>query len=279
MKDFDAHLPHPIPSPIVVSVPHAGTARGALGAVLRDDFDLRCDADLYVDRLYDGLAPGAFVVAHLSRFVCDLNRDAGDLSATAVPSHPTARASNPRGFVWEMTTGGQPTLSRPLEQDEWKARKAVHDQYHGTVAAALADAKARFGHAVLIDGHSMPSRGRGGPSGHADAGQLRADIVPGDRDGISCAQDLRALVCDTFTDCGFSVAPNQPYRGGFTTAHHGRPGHGIHAIQIEMRRDLYMDETSYVIDQAGFDRIRAALQQLFANLSGYRPGAGTNRAV
>ena len=87
----------------------------------------------------------------------------------------------------------------------------------------------------------MPSVGR---SGHTDPGHQRADIVPGDRLGTSCAPALSRLVGEHFLEHGLKVAFNDPYRGGFITAHHGRPAEGIHAIQIEMRRDLYMDESA-----------------------------------
>jgi N-formylglutamate amidohydrolase len=90
--------------------------------------------------------------------------------------------------------------------------------------------------------------------------------VPGDRDGTSCSPDLSALVGNHFADAGFSVAPNDPYKGGYITAHHGRPAQGIHAIQIELRRDLYMNEATFEIEPAGFARLRRVLADLLRKL-------------
>ena len=271
---FDAILPEVPPTPIVVSVPHAGTDVGPFASALAPGLDVRCDADLFVDELFFADArlpddpPRAFVCARLSRFVCDLNRDPDDVSPRAVPAHPAPRNADGRGFVWEVTTTGAPALGRPLALDEWRARRDIHAAYHRVLAEVLARARTRFGYAILIDGHSMPSIGR---KGHADPGRPRADIVPGDRLGTSCAPSLSRQVGDHFRACGFSVAFNDPYRGGFVTATHGRPAEGVHAIQIEIRRDLYMDETAFRQVPAGMTRLRATLAELLRTLEGWSP--------
>lgn len=266
---FEAVLPDDPSTPVVVSVPHAGVEVGEFAAALPPALDVRCDADLFVDELYRLPPGGASVRARLSRFVCDLNRDPDDVSPRAVPSHPAPRNSNGRGFVWELTTTGAPALLRPLTHDEWLRRRAVHQAYHAAIATALARARTKFGHAILIDGHSMPSVGR---QGHADPGRSRADVVPGDRMGKSCAPALSRLVGEHFRSRGFAVAFNDPYRGGFITTHHGRPAAGIHAIQIEMRRDLYMDEATFTRLPAKLDQIRAALTELLRSLESFTPG-------
>jgi N-formylglutamate amidohydrolase len=258
-------------SPVVVSVPHAGVATHGFEATISPELDVRCDADLYVDRLYrlgepDG--PEVSLAARLSRFVCDLNRDPDDVSPGAVPEHPAARNTDGRGFVWAVTTAGVPTLARPLSLDDWRARTALHATYHDALGEALGRARARFGFAVLVDGHSMPSRGR---AGHKDPGRPRADVVPGDRDGTSCAPALSRLVGEHFGSRGYTVAFNEPYKGGYITAHHGRPADDVHAIQIELRRDLYMNETTYEIDEPGFTRLQTAIGELLRALRIFRP--------
>jgi N-formylglutamate amidohydrolase len=120
---------------------------------------------------------------------------------------------------------------------------------------------------VLVDGHSMPSSG---PSDRSGRGAARADVVPGDRDGTSCAPALSRFVGEHFTSCGYGVAFNAPYKGGYITAHHGRPAACIHAIQIELRRDLYMNETTYEIVEPGFTRLRGALAELLSKLREFR---------
>ncbi len=258
-------------TPVVVSVPHAGVRTAGYEETLTPELDVRGDADLFVDRLYrigepDG--PETYVAAQLSRFVCDLNRDPDDVAPGAVPEHRAPRNADGRGFIWAVTTTGAPALARPLTLPEWSGRTAIHTAYHEAIARALLRARARFGFAVLVDGHSMPSRGR---AGHTDTGSERADVVPGDREGTSCSPALRALVTRHFAAAGLTVKPNEPYKGGFITTHHGRPADDVHAIQIELRRDLYMDEEKFVIVQPGFDRLRALIAGLLVELRGFNP--------
>jgi len=261
---------------VVLSVPHAGLATATLGGPLDPAVDLRGDADYAVDQLY-GIHEGAaaaelpevpWVAASLSRFVCDLNRHPDDVSAEAVPEHPAPRNQDGRGFLWKVTTSGQTALVRPLTLGEWEARRAIHDAYHGAIVEGLKRAKARFGFALLVDGHSMPSVGR---SGHRDPGRERADVVPGDRDGTSCSPALSRLVGEHFRERGYRVAFNDPYKGGFITTHHGRPAEDVHAIQIELRRDLYMDESTFALKAEGFERLAQTLRALIVRLGRFRP--------
>lgn len=258
-----SRLPIDPGTPVVVSVPHAGVATGLLGEPLTPGLDIRCDGDLFVDELYGPAASGAFVAANFSRFICDLNRHPDDVSSRAVPSHPAPRNSDGRGFIWEVTTTGSPAQHRSLSLSEWEARKNIHTAYYDALGAALKRAKTKFGFAILVDGHSMPSTGR---AGHADPGRPRADFVPGDRSGTSCDTRLSHLVGDHFENQGFTVAFNDPYKGGFITQHHGHPEDGIHAIQIEMRRDLYMHEMQFERDRLKWPRVADAIAGLLHKL-------------
>jgi N-formylglutamate amidohydrolase len=268
---FVAETPADPPTPVVLSVPHAGISTAGFERTMVPELEVRSDADLFVDRLYraaetDG--PPVYVAARLSRFVCDLNRHPDDVSRSAVPEHPAPRNADGRGFIWAVTTNGTPALSRPLTLGEWRDRTAVHAAYHDAIAAALDRARGKFGFAILVDGHSMPSRGR---SGHSDTGRARAHVVPGDREGRSCAASLSRLVRRHFEDRGLEVRPNDPYKGGFITAHHGRPAENVHAIQIELRRDLYMDEAAFAPIEPGFSATRRMLGELLETLATFRP--------
>ncbi len=274
---FRTRVCAPPESPLVLSVPHAGVSTAGFDAAMAPSLGVRNDADLFVDRLYGvaadapvpaGAWAGPYVVANLSRFVCDMNRDPDDVSAQAVPQHPAPRNADGRGFIWAVTTEGRPTMSRPLAVAEWQARQAVHAAYHGANRAALQAGPGRFGFALLLDGHSMPSVGR---TGHKDPGRPRADVVPGDRDGTSCTPALSRLVASHFQARGYSVAFNDPYKGGFITAHHGRPHDGIHAIQIELRRDLYMNETEFTLLPDRAPRLQQTLRDLLTTLDSFRP--------
>lgn len=279
---FLAHTPAEVTTPLVLSVPHAGVEIAGFEDALDPEMDVRGDADLMVDRLYgvpgtapppeasdQPLAPGIpFVVARYSRFVCDMNRHPDDVSPQAVPEHPAPANADGRGFIWTVTTTGRRALGRPLRLDEWEARRRMHAAYYAAIGRALERARQRFGYAILVDGHSMPSVGR---QGHKDPARERAAVVPGDRDGTSCAPELSRVVGAHFTAAGFRVAFNDPYKGGFITSHHGRPANGIHAIQIELRRDLYMDEGSFARRDEGFRALARTLAALLARLSRFAP--------
>src|SRR3954465_15951849 len=132
-------------SPLVVSVPHAGLRTAGFERTMNPELDVRCDADLLVDRLYrigEPDAPEVYVAAQTSRFVCDMNRDPDDVSVGAVPEHPAPRNSDGRGFVWAITTTGMPAIARPLTLGEWRERTAIHAAYHNTIARALERARA-----------------------------------------------------------------------------------------------------------------------------------------
>jgi N-formylglutamate deformylase len=278
---FRRRIVIPPETAVVLSVPHAGTATTGFEAALIPTLDVRGDADLFVDGLYDVGADSAavatsvtdrprypFVAATLSRFVCDMNRHPDDISRAVVPDHPEPKNTDGRGFVWAVTTTGATALAHPLTLDEWRARQAIHAAYHNAIAQALARARDRFGFAVLVDGHSMPSVGR---AGHKDPGRQRADIVPGDRDGTSCSGALSRLVERHFIGAGYSVSFNDPYKGGFVTTHHGQPADRVHAIQIEIRRDLYMDESTFATRPEGFARLQLTLRDLLTSLDQFTP--------
>jgi N-formylglutamate amidohydrolase len=97
----------------------------------------------------------------------------------------------------------------------------------------------RFGFCILLDCHSMPSVG--GPLDR-DHGQARVDFVLGDCFGTACAPAITEIADRSLSGFGYLVTRNDPYAGGFTTRHYGRPGEGLHALQIEINRSLYMDE-------------------------------------
>ena len=233
--------------PVVVSVPHAGTLipdedlplLGISGTALLKD------ADLHVNLLARALPSlGVPVVeALVSRYVLDVNRAPDDVDREVCPEiHRPARPSA-RGLCWRTTTDGAAVLKRPMTLAELNSRRQrIHEPYHAELTRQLEARRDRFGYAILIDLHSMPSLGR---LLHTDPGARRADIVPGDVRGTSCGLSLSRLVVDHFARGGFSVRANDPYMGGYITRHHGRPGRGIHAIQIEVNRDLYMDESSF----------------------------------
>jgi N-formylglutamate deformylase len=264
---FDLHEPSGPETPLVVEVPHAGLVVDAasswtLAAPVRA---LAQDADLYVDELYaDAPKHGAtLIAAQLSRYVCDLNRSETDVDPIAVEGAPAGRA--PHGPVWRSTTHGQPALYAPLPPAELNRRlESIYRPYHRALGEALARKKQRFGFAILLCGHSMPSTGRlasGAP------GAVRADVVPGSRGGTTTSARVLQTIDATAEAWGFSVRHDDPYRGGYSTGHYGRPDRRLHAVQVELSRRLYMDEDGLKKKPSNFERCKDFCSSLVARLA------------
>ncbi|MCA9630342.1 MAG: N-formylglutamate amidohydrolase [Myxococcales bacterium] len=252
----------------MVEVPHAGLSATAeeLNSLVAPAGALARDADLYVDELYaDAPSVGATLMySQVSRYVCDLNRAPQDVDALAVVGGRAPAA--PHGLVWRSTTDGAPALHRPLSAPELEERlTAIYRPYHDALGRLLERKRARFGFAILLCGHSMPSRGRADALGRAPE---RADVVPGSRGGTSAHQHVIDLAEREAKQRGYSVAHDDPYRGGFSTAHYGRPDVGVHALQIELARRLYMDERTLARKPNDFaatrDFCRAVVERLEA---------------
>jgi N-formylglutamate deformylase len=251
------------PSPLIVEIPHAGTFvpqryQSNLIAPVRS---LSRDADLYVDKLWEealqGL-PARLLIAHWSRLVVDLNRAEEAVDAEAVVGarpHPSAI----RGSIWRVTSDRDPVLRRRLSTHEYEERlQAAHRPYHQALRDLIADAKERFGFAVVIAAHSMPSAPR---AADPSAKEPRAQVVPGTRGKTSAALRLIDTVERACVGHGASVKHDVPYRGGFTTEHYGKPRLGQHVIQIELSRALYMHEEECVLHE-GFAATVQLCQQI-----------------
>ncbi|MDX9720900.1 MAG: N-formylglutamate amidohydrolase [Myxococcota bacterium] len=273
MELYNFYEPRAEAIPILIDVPHAGELEPA-------EVTARCvaayerrkrDFDLYVDRFWSqSPSLGAtMMVARYSRYVLDLNRSAEDVDAASVQAHPNPEGRFRRGLLWQVTAAGEPVLAEPLSQAEYVQRVATyHQPYHAHLQASLEAIRARFGYVVLIDAHSMPSVGR---DDHPDPGEHRADIVPGTNQGRSCPASLTAACTEVFEEHGLSVRVDHPYKGGWITRHYGRPQDGIHALQIEVSRRVYMDEESFVINEAGMTRLSEACSAFVKRLSTWRP--------
>ena len=258
-------------TPLTVEIPHAGLVVDGqtLSRLAAPARSIGRDADLYVDDLYaDAPSTGATVIAsHVSRYVCDLNRSERDVDAESVEGAPThARAT--RGIIWRLTSEGARVLDGPLPRVELERRlDAYYRPYHRTIAEILERKRARFGFAILLAAHSMPSVGR---AGHGDPQAVRADVVPGTRGRTSAAGAFIECVDAHAREAGLSVAHDDPYQGGYTTQHYGRPNLHIHVVQVELARRLYMDEAT-LSKNASFDRMRAWCTALADALGGVRP--------
>ncbi len=266
MDTFELTVPDRSAIPVLVEVPHAGLGvpDDLRPGLLATRQALMRDADIYVDKLSARVPEvgATLLCATLSRYVVDLNRAPDDVDRETVPDHPSPKAIQPRGVVWRVGTDGRTALPRPLRLDELKQRIAdYHTPYHTEVERQLERLRRRFGFVVLLAAHSMPSTGRG-----VGGTVRRADIVPGTRGRTTAASPVIDTVDRHFRERGMSVRHDEPYRGGWTTGHYGRPRQGIHAIQVELNRGLYVDEKTHEPLAEGVSSLQEALMTLAEKL-------------
>lgn len=260
--------------PLVFASPHSGQEyppefiRAARLAAL----SLRRSEDAFVDQLF-GAAPrfGAPLLRALfPRVYIDPNREPFELDPGMFdgPLPDFVNTGSPRvfaglGTIARVVANGEEIYRDKLNFDEAKQRIEAHYfPYHATLQHLLEKTRRRFGVCLLVDCHSMPSVG--GPM-DADPGLRRLDIVLGDCHGTSCAPAITTLAEATLRAQGFTVRRNVPYAGGYTTRHYARPREGLHALQIEVNRALYMDELR-IAPAVGLSRVTDALTVLIETL-------------
>ena len=231
--------------PIVFASPHSGRDYPAdlLARSRLDALSLRLSEDGFVDELFgDAPAFGApLLAATFPRVYCDVNREAWELDPSMFdgPLPDWVNTASPRveaglGTIARVVTMGEPVYADRLSFAEATDRvRRLWQPYHEALAGLIAETRDRFGCCLLVDCHSMPS---GLP------GQAKADFILGDVHGTACAPRATRLVENALTERGFRVRRNDPYAGGYVTRHYGRPREGVHALQIEVARGLYMDE-------------------------------------
>jgi N-formylglutamate deformylase len=261
-------------SPLLLASPHSGS-------FLPPDFraasrlaepQLRRMEDAHVGAL---LAPAAahgvpLIEATHSRAVIDLNRAEDELDpgmfagkVVAVP-RLTERVRRGYGLFPRVAAPNQPIHSARLPASLAEERlAALHRPWHAALTGGLEAARARHGYAVLLDIHSMPPL----------EGAAPPQLVLGDLHGRSAAPALVDWLEQAFTDAGLKVGRNWPYAGGHTTERHGRPADGLHCVQLEFDRTLYMDMGS-LAPHAGFGHLSALIGGVVARLAESLPLSG-----
>lgn len=250
-------------SPWVFACPHAGRHYPAdlLARTRLRPPALRRSEDALVDALFESAAAFApLLIAQTARAYVDVNRAPDELDPDMFDGPlPCDTTQTPRvaagfGAIARILREGIAIYDRPLPPEEAVRRIALyHAPYHAALQTLIAEAKARFGFAVVIDCHSMP-------------GRRPADIVLGDRFKTSAAPGLCDAFERAFRDQGFTVARNTPYAGGYTTATYGQPAAGIHALQIEIGRALYLDEARVERGPA-FDAVKQRVGKVLQHIA------------
>jgi N-formylglutamate deformylase len=207
---------------------------------------LRNSEDAFMDELIADLSNRGFGVVRVNfpRSYVDVNREPYELDPRMftgrLPSFANTRSmrvAGGLGTIPRVVGDGQDIYADRLSiEDALQRIESLYKPYHRALRRLIAKVHQDFGTAMLIDCHSMPS------VGIAREEPRRPDVVIGDRYGTSCSAVLADVVQETMQACGYSVGRNKPYAGGFITEHYGNPGSGLHAIQIELNRAIYMDE-------------------------------------
>jgi N-formylglutamate amidohydrolase len=267
---FEILYPAQIRAPVLFNSPHSGRNYPAdfLQRSKLDALTLRRSEDAYVDELFgEVVAMGAPLMrAHFPRAYVDLNREPyeldPDMFAEPLPvgaNTGSLRVAGGLGTIPRVVAESAEIYAEPLALAEAEARiEHLYKPYHGDLKAALADIRRAFGAALLVDCHSMPSQGR-------DRRQIRPDVILGDRFGMACAPEFVETAERTLRGLGLSVVRNRPYAGGFIAQRYGLPTSGVHALQVEVNRALYMNERS-LEKTRGFDGLKRHLVRLAADL-------------
>ncbi len=258
-------------APFVFSSPHSGRVYPDefLALSRLDPQTLRKSEDCFVDRLFRAVAGlGApLLSARFPRAYLDLNREPYELDPELVdeplPAHANTqsiRVAGGLGIVARIVADGENIYRERLSLASVLARiDKLYFPFHGELNRLIENTRSQFGYAVLVDCHSMPS------AAMTPGGGPRPDIVIGDRYGASADPHLSALIRDAFAKRGYKVQMNRPYAGGYITEHQGRPVRGVHAVQLEINRGLYINEQTFT-ENSGYPGLEAALSAIAAEL-------------
>ncbi len=269
---FEVEEPTVFAAPVVCNSPHSGRSYPAafLAQSRLDLSALRRSEDTFVDELFaDSTRLGIPMLrAHFPRSFLDVNREPYELDPRmfdgrlpAFVNTRSLRVAGGLGTIARIVSDAREIYDRRLPVDEALGRiERYYKPYHRELRRLVLRAEQAYGIAVLLDCHSMPSS----PSGNDE--RPRADIVIGDRYGTSCAPRITDVIEDTLRDLGYVVLRNKPYAGGFITEHYGDPTVGLHAVQIEINRALYMDERTYR-RTSRFEYVRADVGHMIAKLA------------
>lgn len=266
-RAYDLTRPAVHLAPLIFVSAHSGRdySEEFLAAARLDATALRRSEDAFVEELF-AAAPslGApLLAARFPRAWCDANREPWELDPGMfdAPLPAWVNSASPRvgaglGTIARVVASGEAIYRRRLSFQEAELRVRLSwEPFHAALSALVAETRARFGTCLLVDCHSMPSAAS--PAGEPP------DFVLGDAHGSACAPRATRAVEALLQGPGLQaqhrrVQRNDPYAGGYITRHYGRPREGIHAIQIEIARGLYMEERS--IERApGFSAFQAEM--------------------
>lgn len=266
---FLLHRPAQQAAPLIFASPHSGRHYPAafLADSRLDPVSLRRSEDGFVEELFAG-APALGVpllAATFPRVYCDANREPWELDPGMFdgPLPDFVNSASPRvgaglGTIARVVASGEAVYRRRLSFDEAADRvRGLWEPYHAALSGLIRETTRRFGGCLLIDCHSMPSFP--GETGRA------TDMILGDAHGTAAAPRATRMLEEVLSGLGYRLRRNDPYAGGYVTRHYGRPREGVHVIQLEIARSLYMDERR-IQRLPGMVTLRADMERLMATL-------------
>lgn len=262
MQTYKVDFPTAPAVPILLSVPHCGTA---FPHEIKEDYVSELiatpdDTDWFVDRLY-GFAPSVgitMVSAVLSRWVIDLNRD-----PESKPLYTDGRIITDLCPV--TTFLGQPLYKdrrKKVEEAEVRRRTELYfNPYHQRLGELMGEMKARFGTVLLWDCHSIRQVV---PTIQAER---FPDLVLGSADDRAAHPLLIETALKHLGHGGYNLRHNRPFKGGYITRHYGDPAAGRHVLQLEMNKVNYMDDTEMHYDPQRAEKIGELLNNTLRKLA------------
>jgi N-formylglutamate amidohydrolase len=250
-KSYEILQPRRQTLPLVFASPHSGSDYPAefIAASRLDPVSLRRSEDSFVNEIFAAAPEMGAPLLHalFPRAFVDPNREPYELDPAVFKDRlpPYANTSSPRvaaglGTIARVVANGTNIYRRKLSLQEGLERIRSHYwPYHEALRGLVENTKELFGYCILVDCHSMPSSSRlsDGRSNRATA------FVLGDFHGTTCAPAITDTVEQVLAAKEYPVVRNTPYAGGFVTRHYGKPQAGVHGLQIEINRRIYMDES------------------------------------
>ena len=273
---FALYEPVELTSCVVFASPHSGRGYSLefLDQSRLDSHAIRASEDAFVDHLFQLVTDfGAPLLAACApRAYVDLNRACDELDPALIYGVRSvglnARVAAGLGVVPRVVAIGRPIYNGKISMQEAQARlQDIWHPYHQRLQALLDATRAKFGHVVLIDCHSMPHLA----VNMEKRSDTPAQIILGDRFGAAADGEVVDQVQAAFVTAGFRVARNNPFAGAYIGQHYGKPQRSQHVIQIEIDRSLYMNEAAIEPLQS-FDAFQARLRLVIAKIAGLDMG-------
>lgn len=281
---FEVHEPVSQTIPFVYNSPHSGRIYPPefIAQSRLEGISIRRSEDHYVDELFGAAVDlGApLLLANFPRAYLDVNREPYELDPRMfdglLPPYAninSLRVAGGLGTIPRIVAENMEIYARRLPVQEGLERvESVYKPYHFALRRLIARTHVQFGFGVLIDCHSMPGNVRVAGS------NARPDFIIGDRYGTSASAELSRTAIGILEEMGFAAIRNKPYAGGFITEHYGRPSRGLHALQIEVNRSIYVDEVT-LEKRPDFDTVVTAITSFMRQMADHVEKFAGDRAL